>query len=149
MRRIAGVLCCAMTIQFMGYVPLASAETMVHNSVMQERKVTGTVRDGMGNPLIGVSVKVKNTANGVITDLDGKFSVSVSKGDVLVFSYVGMTTREVSTDGVTTLNIVLEEDAAALDEVVVIGYGTVKRAICRVRCLLFPVKKFRNFLLLT
>mgnify|MGYP002574440661 FL=1 len=91
MRRIAGVLCCAMTIQFMGYVPLASAETMVHNSVMQERKVTGTVRDGMGNPLIGVSVKVKNTANGVITDLDGKFSVSVSKGDVLVFSYVSMT----------------------------------------------------------
>ena len=90
--------------------------------------MTGTVRDGMGNPLIGVSVKVKNTANGVITDLDGKFSVSVSKGDVLVFSYVGMTTREVSTDGVTTLNIVLEEDAAALDEVVVIGYGTVKKS---------------------
>ena len=63
-----------------------------------------------GNPLIGVSVQVKGTSNGVITDLNGKFSVSVSPGDVLIFSYVGMITQEISTDGVSALNVKMEED---------------------------------------
>lgn len=126
--KVASLLCCAMTVQVVGMMPVASAETADHNSVLQTKKVTGIVKDEAGNPLIGVSVIVKGTSNGAITDLDGNFSVSVSDKDVLVFSYVGMVTREIKTEGINTLNVILEEDAASLEDIVVIGYGTVKKS---------------------
>ena len=74
-------------------------------------------------PLIGVSVQVKGTSNGSITDLDGNYSVSVASGQTLVFSYIGFKTQEIQITNQKTLNVVMEEDSETLDEVVVVGYG--------------------------
>lgn len=87
---------------------------------------TGLVKDKTGEPMIGVNVLVKGTTNGTITDFDGKFSIpDVPSNATLVVSYIGYLTKEVKTG--KDLVIVLEEDNKTLDEVVVIGYGTVKR----------------------
>lgn len=88
--------------------------------------ITGTVTDMDGEPLIGVSVQVKGTQIGVITDLEGKFSINGKQGDILVFSYVGMIMQEVTYTG-SPLRIAMKEDAQSLDEVVVVGYGTQKK----------------------
>lgn len=94
----------------------------------QNVTVRGTVTDKTGETVIGASVVEKgNTGNGSITDLDGNFSVTVPSNATLVFSYVGMKTQEVAVKGQTTINVVMEDDAQALEEVVVIGYGAVKR----------------------
>ena len=88
-------------------------------------QVTGKVTDHLGEPLIGVSIQEKGTTNGIVTDLDGNYSLNVTQGATLVFSYVGYTTQELPvTDG--TLNVTMREDNELLDEVVVIGYGTTK-----------------------
>ena len=90
--------------------------------VQQNGTATGTVVDAMG-PVIGASVVVKGTTNGVITDFDGNFSLSnVKKGDILEISFVGYATQEIKWDG-TPLNVTLKEDTQALEEVVVLGYG--------------------------
>ncbi len=90
--------------------------------------VTGTVVDGHNEPIIGASVLQKGTNNGTVSDFDGNFTLSVPDAKaVLVFSYVGMKTQEVSLQGQTQLSIVMKDDAETLDEVVVIGYGAVKR----------------------
>ena len=87
---------------------------------------TGLVKDKTGEPMIGVNVLVKGTTNGTITDFDGKFSIpDVPSNATLVVSYIGYLTKEVKSG--KDLVIVLEEDNKTLDEVVVIGYGTVKR----------------------
>lgn len=90
--------------------------------------VTGVVTEkATGYPAIGVSVLVKGTTNGTITSIDGDYSLSnVSKNATLVFSYVGMLTKEVAVNGQTKVNVSMEEDAQNLEEVVVIGYGTSK-----------------------
>ena len=88
--------------------------------------VTGTVTDQNEEPLIGVSVTVKGRSGvGTTTDLDGNFSVKVPDGSVLVFSYIGYVTKELK--AVPSMKVVLDEDNMSLDEVVVIGYGAVKR----------------------
>ncbi|MEG3659427.1 TonB-dependent receptor [Arenibacter palladensis] len=90
--------------------------------------VTGTVLDEQNVPLPGANVVVKNTTNGVVTDFDGNFSISVSNTNaVLVISYIGYVGKEVKLDGSSSYTITLEEDATGLEEVVVIGYGSVKR----------------------
>ena len=90
--------------------------------VQQGETCTGVVNDAMG-PVIGASVVVKGTTNGVITDFDGNFSLSnVKKGDIIQISYVGYVTQEIKWDG-KPLNIELKEDSEMLDEVVVTGYG--------------------------
>ena len=87
---------------------------------------TGIVKDKAGEPMIGVNVLVKGTTNGTITDFDGKFLLeNVSGNSTLVVSYIGYLTKEVKTG--RNLVVVLEEDNKTLDEVVVIGYGTVKK----------------------
>ncbi|WP_373728105.1 TonB-dependent receptor plug domain-containing protein, partial [Bacteroides heparinolyticus] len=94
----------------------------------QNVTVKGTVTDKTGETVIGASVVQKgNSGNGTITDIDGNFSLTVPANATLVFSYVGMTTQEVAVKGQKTLNVVLSDDAQALEEVVVIGYGAVKR----------------------
>ena len=94
----------------------------------QNVTVKGTVTDKTGETVIGASVVQKgNTSNGTITDIDGNFSLSVPSNATLVISYVGMTTQEIAVKGQKTINVVLADDAQALEEVVVIGYGTVKR----------------------
>ena len=92
------------------------------------KKITGTVVDAMG-PVIGASVVVKGTTNGVATDFDGNFSLNASPGQTLVVSYIGYLTKEVKiTAGQSKYDITLEEDRKVLDEVVVVGYGTMKKS---------------------
>ena len=107
-------------------VMAAHAEASVQ-AVQQSKKITGTVSDAMG-PVIGASVVVKGTSNGVATDFDGKFSLNVNPGQTLVVSYIGYITKEVKVDSKTSYSITLEEDKKMLDEVVVVGYGTMKKS---------------------
>ena len=108
-----------------GSIPLSAGS----DAQQQQVTVTGTVTDSQGESLPGVSVAVKGTTRGVISDIEGRFSVSVpDEKSVLVFSYVGYVTREITVGNNRILNITLQEDAQNLDEVVVVGYGTQKKA---------------------
>lgn len=89
--------------------------------------VIGVVTDASGEPLIGATILLKGSSTGAATDLDGNFSLKAKKGATLIVSYIGYTTKEVKFTG-EPLNIVLTEDSAVLDEVVVVGYGTQKKA---------------------
>lgn len=94
----------------------------------QNQQITGRVLDSTGEPLIGVSIVDKgNKTNGTVTDFDGKFTLRVSSNQIVV-SYVGYKTQEISVAGKTNVEVVLQEDAKMLSDVVVIGYGTVKKA---------------------
>lgn len=94
----------------------------------QGKQITGVIKDGTGEPMIGVNVLVKGTTNGTITDFDGKFAISdVKNSDVLTITYVGYVQQSIPVGNQTTFNIILKEDTETLDEVVVIGYGTVKK----------------------
>lgn len=94
----------------------------------QNVTVKGIVKDKTGETVIGASVVQKgNTSNGTITDINGNFSITVPSNATLTFSFVGMKSQDVSVKGQPTINVVLEDDAQALDEVVVIGYGTTKK----------------------
>ena len=92
----------------------------------QNVTITGSVTDVNKEPLLGVSVKVKGTSDGAITDIDGNFSVKGKEGSVLVFSYIGMLTQEVAYSG-KTMKVVMKDDSKALEEIVVIGYGTARK----------------------
>lgn len=95
----------------------------------QSRQVTGTVEDTAGEPAIGASIVEKgNTGNGTITDLDGKFTINVPQDATLIISYVGFQTQEVALNGRTSIHVKLKEDSEQLEEVVVVGYGTQKKA---------------------
>lgn len=90
--------------------------------------LTGNVKDATGEPVIGASIVEKgNTTNGTITNLDGQFSLKVPKNSTIVVSYIGMKTQEIALKGQSKVDVTLTDDAKALDEVVVIGYGTAKR----------------------
>ena len=88
----------------------------------------GVVKDATGESVIGASVIEKGTTNGTITDFDGNFVLSVAKDATLSISFVGYQTQEVSVSGKTSFNIILKEDTEILDEVVVVGYGQMKRS---------------------
>ena len=111
----------------------------VTQSFAQNVTITGVVKDQSGEPLIGVNVMEKGTTNGSITDVDGKYSVSVKGGKtILVFSYIGYISQEIPVGNQKTLNVTMKEDTEELEEVVVIGYGTAKKkdltgAISRVK----------------
>ena len=94
----------------------------------KKQKVTGVVKDSNGDPVIGASVKEKGTTNGIITDLDGNFSLEVPEGSILEISFIGYTTQELHPEGGKMLDVTLKADAEQLDEVVVVGYGVQKRA---------------------
>lgn len=90
--------------------------------------VSGTVLSDEGDPLIGVTVLVKGTTLGTVTDFDGKYTIELEDGNrTLVFSYTGYRTQEVAVNGRTTIDLTLQVDVAALEEVVVVGYGTQKK----------------------
>jgi TonB-linked SusC/RagA family outer membrane protein len=96
----------------------------------QNYEVKGVVVDASGSPLPGVSIVVKNTTKGASTDFEGNFSISnIQKGEVLVFSFVGFTTKEVPVSNANFLKVTLNEDLQSLEEVVVIGYGTQKKSV--------------------
>ncbi|MBR0286282.1 MAG: SusC/RagA family TonB-linked outer membrane protein, partial [Bacteroidales bacterium] len=96
-------------------------------ALFAQNKVTGTVTDDLG-PAIGVSVMEKGTNNGVITDLDGNYVITVKPGATLVFSSIGYATQEIVVGSQSVINVKLSEDAEFLDEVVVVGYGVMKRS---------------------
>lgn len=100
--------------------------TMATNAQIVDIK--GIVLDTESSPLIGVNVMIKSTNSGTVTDLDGKFSLKGENGQTLVFSYVGMLNKEIVYKG-KPLRIVMEDDSKALDEVVVVGYGTQKKSV--------------------
>ena len=93
----------------------------------QTKTVTGTVTDAAGDALIGVSILVQGSNNGVVTDLDGKYTLNnVPENATLIISYIGMLTQEVKVNGQSIVNVTLKEDSQQLEEVVVIGYGAAK-----------------------
>ena len=108
----------------------ATAPSMEATSFMDQTTVTGTVTDSNGVPLPGANVVEKGTTNGVQTDFDGNYALNVQPGAVLVVSYIGFTATEITVGSNSVIDVVLQEDAQALDEVIVTGYGTQsKRAI--------------------
>ncbi|SHG20885.1 SusC/RagA family TonB-linked outer membrane protein [Flagellimonas flava] len=94
----------------------------------QDITVTGTVTDTNNVPIAGVNIIVVNTTNGVQTDFDGNYSISVNSGDTLQFSYIGFATQNIGFNGQSAINVTMQEDTSQLDEVVVIGYGTRKKS---------------------
>lgn len=92
------------------------------------KKASGTVIDNSGVPVIGASIQIKGSTTGTITDIDGKFTLDVSPNDILVVSYIGYATQNIKVGNKTSFNIVLKEDNKTLDEVVVVGYTTQKKA---------------------
>ncbi|SDF18128.1 TonB-linked outer membrane protein, SusC/RagA family [Pricia antarctica] len=108
-------------------IVLTQGKTTSHK--FQEREIEGTVTDEQGTPLPGANIIEKGTANGVTADFDGNFSISTdNENAILVVSYIGFATKEVAVEGKSEIQITLSEDSAKLDEVVVVGYGTVKRS---------------------
>lgn len=107
----------------------------IHNQIMasssvnqQQKSVTGTIVDTYGEPIIGVNIMEKGTTNGTVTDIDGNFVLNFEPDAVLHISYIGYLSQEVNTAGRNTINITLQEDTRALDELFVIGYGSVKKS---------------------
>ena len=97
-------------------------------SVSSTKNISGVVKDETGEPVIGANVVVKGTTNGTVTDMNGRYSLEVPEGGVLQISYIGYNTQEVKVGSGDVVNVSLREDSEALDEVVVIGYGTVKKS---------------------
>lgn len=107
----------------------AFADTDNILEVLQNSTVRGKVVDASGEPVIGASVVVKGTTTGVITDLDGNFILNnVSEKSVLVISYVGYKSQEITVSGKSAINVTMQEDSEMLDEVVVVGYGAMKKS---------------------
>ena len=92
----------------------------------QTMTVKGIVKDETGLGIIGASVQVKGTTTGAITDFDGNFTLQAKQGDIIVISYIGYQTQELPAEA--SMNVILKEDTEMLDEVVVIGYGSVKKS---------------------
>ena len=112
-KNLKSVLCIVLSFLFLGTV------------YAQNTKVSGTVIDASGESIPGVTVKVKGTSQGTITNIDGKYALSnIESDNVLVFSFVGMLTQEVAVGNKTTIDITMQEDQIGLDELVVVGFGT-------------------------
>lgn len=104
-----------------------AAERTTALANQQKKIITGTVVDSNGEAVIGANVLVKGTTNGTITDMDGKFSLEVPEGAMLLVSYIGYSDYETKVGNQSNLSITLKEDSKALDELVVVGYGTMKK----------------------
>lgn len=106
----------------------AHAETNEVQVAMQQATIKGTVVDTNGEPVIGATIQVKGTTNGIISDIDGNFTLmGVSSQATLVISFVGYKTQEIQLNGKTTVKVVLKEDSEMLEEVVVVGYGSMRK----------------------
>ncbi|GAA4293391.1 SusC/RagA family TonB-linked outer membrane protein [Aestuariibaculum suncheonense] len=112
-----------MKTKFSGILTLLLA-FVVHLSYAQEKTISGIVSDDSGLALPGATVVVKGTTSGTSTDFDGKYAIKANQGSVLVFSFVGYTTQEITVGASNSINVTMKEDAAALEEVVVVAFGT-------------------------
>ncbi|MCJ7447250.1 MAG: TonB-dependent receptor [Bacteroidales bacterium] len=111
-------------------VPVSSAVINDPAAVEQQTTISGKVTDNQGNPLSGVTVSIKGTTTGALTDTNGRFTLSgVARNSTIVFSFVGMATQEIVYTSQPSINVVLTEEAVGLEEVVVIGYGTQSKAM--------------------
>src|SRR5690625_3249615 len=115
------------TVPTVGRLSTLSAKDLYHKRIVFS--VSGTVMDEAGEPLIGVNIQVKGSNKGTSTDFDGNFTLEdIDENAVLVISYIGYQTQEISVAGRSNLQIVMKSDSQMLDEVVVVGYGTVKKS---------------------
>jgi len=112
-----------MKTKFSGILTLLLA-FVVQLTFAQEKTISGTISDDSGLPLPGVSIVIKGTTTGTQTDFDGVYTIKAQSGDVLSITYLGMKGQEVTVGSSNTINVVMEADIAALDEVLVVGYGT-------------------------
>jgi TonB-dependent SusC/RagA subfamily outer membrane receptor len=112
-----------MKTKFSGILTLLLA-LAVQLTFAQEKTISGKVSDDSGLPLPGTTVLVKGTSSGTSTDFDGNYSIKASAGATLVYSFIGYTTKEVKVGASNSINVTLSEDASALDEVIVVAYGT-------------------------
>lgn len=109
---------------------ISKVDYNINDNIIQEWTITGTILDDNGQPLPGASILEKGSTNGTQTDFDGNFSLNISGRDAtIVISYIGFIPKEISVNGQTNLNITLKEDVAALEEIVLVGYGTQKKAL--------------------
>ena len=108
--------------------PSGSKLVALQSVSQQKKSISGTVTDEKGEPIIGANIVEKGTTNGTITDIDGKYTLRNISGNTLVFSYIGCITQEVLIQNESSINVRLAEDTQKLEEVVVIGYGTVKKS---------------------
>ena len=121
----------SMGILMSGNAGYAIAGNMSDNVVIVQQQtisVTGTVIDASGEPLVGVNIVEAGTVNGVISDFEGKFTLNVKPNATLKISYIGYIAQNILVKGQKNLTITLQEDTETLDEVVVVGYGTVRKA---------------------
>jgi len=116
-----------MKTKFSGILTLFLA-FVVQFTFAQEKTISGSISDETGLPLPGVNIIVKGTTNGTQTDFDGNYSIAAASSDVLVFSYVGYKTKEVSVELSNTISFSMEVDSESLDEVVILGYSSLKKA---------------------
>ena len=119
-------ICSAVSLTYTPQLFAASADAI--DAVLQAKKITGTVTDAMG-PVIGANVLEKGTTNGVITDIDGNFTLNVQPGATIVVSFIGYQPQEIVVGNQTSFKIQLKEDTELLDEVVVVGYGVQKKKL--------------------
>ena len=122
--RAALVAC--LTFTSIAWGPTAKSSTNLHSMALQQatrKTITGTVTDAHGDPLIGVSIRIKNAQGGTITDIDGKFTIQAPENATIDVSYVGYVTKSIKINSATPLTIVLEEDKKQLSEVVVTALG--------------------------
>ena len=112
-------------------IEIPVSDALVASPQQAKKKVTGTVEDALG-PIAGANVVEKGTTNGTITDMDGKFNLEVSPNAVLVITFIGYVEQQIPVGNQTSFSINLKEDSQALEEVVVVGYGTQKKV-----CLLY------------
>ncbi|MEP3378999.1 MAG: TonB-dependent receptor plug domain-containing protein, partial [Maribacter dokdonensis] len=105
-------------------MPPSSPKNSLEFDAVVQTTITGNVTDATGQPLPGVNVLIKGTTIGTQSDFDGNYAIDVTDGTALVFSYIGMLTKEVAIDNRSVVNVILQEDVASLDEVVVVAYGT-------------------------
>ena len=126
--RKTALLMGVMALLGLGYSSNAYAAGDVQNVQQATKKITGTVVDAQG-PVIGASVMEKGTTNGTVTDFDGNFTLNVNPGATIVISYIGYETQEIKVGNQSNINITLSEDDAVLEEVVVVGYGTMKKKL--------------------
>ena len=115
------------TIKGETQVVLAEQEYQKTITTNQKKTLKGTVTDTNGEPVIGANIIQKGTTNGVISDLDGNFSMDVPEGSTLEISYIGYRPKEIRVGNKTSITVTLEEDTQTLEEIVVVGYGTQKK----------------------
>lgn len=123
-KSIRGLLLLVCFLLFANTKVFANLELVIQQQEQQEKMLKGKVTDGNGNPLPGVYVVIKGTKKGTQVDFEGNYNLLVKESDVLVFSYVGMQTQKIAVKDKQTLDVILQESLGALDDIVVVAYGT-------------------------